>query len=359
MFRAILIDIKRNILFSKFKLSILCITQVVAVLCVFTAYGIASNLFIEKAEQTTLNTTFFISLFREEAEELVYDEITYSEFDQKIKAVLNSSENLWKSVSSYGYVLCNNEKRSFAALDPNLYYEYEASPNQFTEQDFRTNNNVISVNSEALPYSPGDTVTIGSRNYTVKASNKNFAADIIIPYNSLTDDFLISRFDLFLGDIPTQNEISVISNKIRESFGYDLGMDVPQVPDLIENQFNNSTLLITILVGIIVLVNFGYLYDYILYTQSNVAALYKNVGCTKDKMIGIFITEFSIIGILMLPISLAIFFKLLRPFLANYYDVLNSVYTHKAVAYLVLGYIIADILIKLLKINLYVILITN
>lgn len=323
-------------------------------LCVFTTYGIASNLFIEKAEQTTLNTTFFISLFREEAGEFVYDEITYSEFAPKMQAVLNSSDNLWKSVSSYGYVLCNNEKRSFIAINPNLYYEYDLSSNQFVDQDFISNNNVISVNSDTFSFNSGDTITIGSQNYTVKAAAKDFAADIIIPYNSLTDDFLISRFDLFLNDVPTQNEISVISNAIRENFGYDLGMDVPQVPDLIENQFNNSTLLITILVGIIVLVNFGYLYDYILYTQSNVVALYKNVGCTKDKMIGIFITEFSIVGLIMLPISLAIFFKLLQPFLANYYEVLNSIYTSQAIMWLVLGYIIADILIKLSKINLYV-----
>lgn len=354
MFRAILIDIKRNIMFSKFKLLILCITQIVAVLCVFTTYGIASNLFIEKAEQTALNTTFFISLFREEAGEFVYDEMTYSDYDPKIQAVLNSSENLWKSVSSYGYVLCNNEKRSFIAINPNLYYEYESSSNKFVEQDFRSNNNVISVNSDTFSFNLGDIITIGSQKYTVKANEKDFAADIIIPYNSLTDDFLISRFDLFLNDIPTQSEVSTISNAIRENFGYNLGMDIPQVPDLIANQFNNNTLLITILVGIIVLVNFGYLYDYILYTQSNIVALYKNVGCTKNKMIGIFIAEFGVMEIFMLPISLAIFFKLLRPFLANYYEVLNSVYTSKAIMWIVFGYIIADILIKLSKINLYV-----
>lgn len=354
MLRAILIDIKRNILFSKFKLSILCITQIVAALCIFTTYGIASNLFAKKAEQTTLNTTFFISLFREEEGKYIYDEIKYSAFDPKIQAVLDSSNNLWKSLSCYGYVWCNGEKRSFIALNPNLYCEYESSSNKFAGQDSISNNNVISINSDVFSLKAGDSLTIGLQKYTIEAVSDNYAADIIISYNSLTDDFFISRFDLFLNDIPTQNEVSTISNAIRENFGYDLGMDAPQVPDLIANQFNNSTLLITILVGIIVLVNFGYLYDYILYTQSSVVALYKNVGCTKNKMIGIFIAEFSVIGIFMLPISLTIFFKLLCPFLVNYYEILNKIYTLNVTMWLVFVYVISDIFIKLIKINSYV-----
>ncbi len=210
----------------------------------------------------------------------------------------------------------------------NRVYDDEMKDFYFTDKK------VVAVSSDNykemynIDIKAGDKITIKGTEYTVKYEESAYI-NTVIPYNAIPDDYLAGRVSIYLSDQITEQRRDEIKGKILELFGNGIAdtLVVPEVIDLQDQQFNNMIYVITAIIILIVLMNIGRVYSYILSQQKQSLAIMSICGATKFKLYIIYITEIIMSLVLTFGIGLLIFHTLLIQPLSVFFNTFTEFFT--------------------------------
>lgn len=143
----------------------------------------------------------------------------------------------------------------------------------------------------------GDTVTIGSRGYTVGTVTNTPEGTFPMTTCQLLaedadDSFIVLSARIEVDDGLTGDELGYISNLIRQEFsGLTSEINDPVPKPLMEKQFNNMIYVVSFLLMATMMLNLSRLYTYILAKRHNALSVYALCGGSKRKIFSVYLSE--------------------------------------------------------------------
>ncbi len=174
-----------------------------------------------------------------------------------------------------------------------------------------------------------------------------------MPYKSIPNG-TFCEFSFELKEVPTQAECNEITQNLKQIFGYDVNVLPPELPDLLVEQFNSTSLLTCAVVMLIVIFNASLIYMFVLEKRKKWLSIIKLCGCKNDQCSVIFLTEIVFIIIICFIIGLYISNRFVIPKFIDQYPVFDVVYNTKSYGYIFLAYIVSSIIILLANIQPFV-----
>ena len=144
-------------------------------------------------------------------------------------------------------------------------------------------------------------------------------------------------------------------NEIKQNFELVFG-DAVTVPDMdipeSENYYlYNTIIIISILIAVLAAINFAVLYKYILSKRTKMLAIFRICGCTKLKVLSMFLMECMIIAIPLFAATTFIYDKFVLSQLGKHFEYIEDAYSFNLYVLISGIYIIATILVLILMIN--------
>ena len=144
----------------------------------------------------------------------------------------------------------------------------------------------------------GDTITLGSTEYTVSSIKEkpmeppDISTILEINVNAVDDAFIVQDVAFTLKKEVDQAGIARVSEAIKTAFG-DMNpkIDVPEAPPLMEKQFNNMVYVLALIIILVVLLNVSRLYAYIMSTRRKALAVFSLCGAGKLKLFAVYMAE--------------------------------------------------------------------
>lgn len=169
----------------------------------------------------------------------------------------------------------------------------------------------------------GDKVKLGNKEYTISIIDESVAG-INIPYNTISDDFIIYYIWVYTVEPCTPKESAEISEKIKELFQTEY-FDPPEPRVLDEVQNIQLAYGITAAVIIMIILNISRVYSYVLTYRKKPFAIMNICGASKRKIFLIYLVELMLTLIVTFGIALLIFHTLiLQPISVSYPNFLIS-----------------------------------
>ncbi len=194
-------------------------------------------------------------------------------------------------------------------------------------------------------------VEIQGKEYEVIGYHTQLATPYF-PFESLDESTL---FQDMIG-IVFKNSITLLEyNEIRQNFEYVFG-DAITVPDMdipeSENYYlYNTIIIISILIAILAAINFAVLYKYILSKRTKALAIFRMCGCTKTRILTIFLSECMIITVPIFVLTVFVYDKFVLPKLGQHFEYMESAYSFKLYLLIFFIYILATVVVLLFMIS--------
>lgn len=302
--------------------SLLMLSQILVFTVLFYSFGTIQNAFAVR-EEIDDNSKYFEVLI----DVMQYDDITgepvyayekcymKQDFFQKSDIILNLIPNEYISSVNYKGVVLEEKN------DIPLTFLYSST----NPWDY------VGVYSLLDGYKTGDTIVLNGREHIIQESG-NFAADLVLPY--VYDDYVFYRLRIELNQTPNSELIDDVKMKIEEEFAI-AEIHVPQIPDLLEIQFNRATVALSAIVILISALNLTYAYTYIIGKRKKWIFSSLLIGANKNDVINIFIAEIIVYLIASFALSVLLFENHIKNIVAIIYPQIETFYS--ASVYLILG----------------------
>ncbi len=150
------------------------------------------------------------------------------------------------------------------------------------------------------------------------------------PFESLDETTTFQNYIDILFDRPVRrSEYKDIKNNFEKTFGSAVRVPNINIPENENIYFYNTILIISILIAFLASVNFSMLYKYVLSKRTNMLAIFRICGCTKNKTILFFLVECMIIMIPLFITTTIIYDKFLLSWFGDYIEYISEVYNTK------------------------------
>ena len=278
---------KHRLIFSLFVISQL--VSILAIMFIFNAFSSSQKHSLMNDEKyrtfTVDDSSFDASL----------DKTLQSIADEKGKKIGNIS-----AVCGEGQVHAD-----FQFKTESLYYiDYGK---YFTKEDFESGKNQIIVDTSILKEhnSVGDTYKFGNKDYKIigLSTGKGYHR---IPYKSISDKSAITTVQILLSDIPTKSQTSKWDEYLSGKFPNAKVLD-PEIEKMSDTAKNLQESIKAIAIGLLAVLNFSYLYKYMLMKRQGQFAVMRICGCKKFKGTMIYLVEVMIISVAAFLISGLVF----------------------------------------------------
>ena len=223
----------------------------------------------------------------------------------------------------------------------------------FTYENFKNGDQVAAVSGDSFPnIDTGDFLKLGDRKYMVIYTDKNLdsenkllAYDIFIPLNSIPRICKVTDINIDLISIPTEQEVDIITEKLKEFFGYSIQITQPELPELLVEQFNSVSKIICIIVIIVVVLSSVMTYMFVVEKRSRWLAAVKMCGAENNQCIFIFLIEMMLILTVCFALGCFISKYIIIPKYADDYPAFLIVYNNQSYLYLFFGFAVATVVI--------------
>ncbi len=326
----LIMNIKHFIKDKNALFTLLMLSQILVFTVLFYSFGTIQNAFAVR-EEIDDNSKYFEVLI----DVMQYDDITgepvyayekcytKQDFFQKSDGILNLIPNEYIASVNYKGIVSEEENNIPLTF---LY----SSTNPW---------DCVGVYSLLEGYKKGDTIVLNGREHIIQESG-NFAADLVLP--QVYDDYVFYRLRIELNQTPSPELIDDVKQKIEEEFGI-AEIHVPQIPDLLEIQFNRATIALSAIVILISALNLTYAYTYIISKRKKWLFSSLLIGAHKNDAINIFIAEIVIYLIASFALSVLLFENYIKNLVAMIYPQIETFYS--APVYLILGAVLLAVIV--------------
>ncbi len=313
-----LINIKTMISKSTLLFVMIVLTQIISIIAVFFSLGVMQNTKAEKKEDDVYSRMFTF--------EFKNNPVSFSHFDEKLNELVSELSLDYEVWTPIGKTNNTDDSYNFLAVNYNsdVYDDYYFTASQYLSgEKFIIYNNFY---GEEKDYQIGEYINIQGLDYLIIRLDSEFDGDVAMPYKVVPDDFLVNKFFLSLKEPPSKQLIFDINSKVNEDFQPENTLN-PRVPDLMTEQFYESSIAIAGLVIILVVFNTVYFYRYIFQTRRNWLSILRLYGCKQKQAVLIYLVESILLFIPCFLASSLIFKFILAPKFVDLYPVFGTLYT--------------------------------
>lgn len=340
-------NLKNLITRSPLAFLVIMLIEILGTVGIIMTYGIVRNVFTEQQKESSTSRRMNLWRWREEDDgsgEVVPWEDT-EDFCRKLGKLLDEEcAGLLNSAEVYGSITVDGKKYSVGCTK--LFHKDEESKwDDRIYEMFERGENVVFVYTRSYPCRLGDVININGRDYKVVRADDGdeetrvLAQDFYFPYDAMPSGMKFHEMTLWFKDIPTHKQADTIAEKIKEYFGAEFPINMPEIPDLLVQQFNSAMLACCAVVALMIAFNCITVYMYIIRRRSDWIAAVRLCGCGNGSLMYIIGAEMLTVACAAFGIGALISHKLIIPKMSEFYPLFDQFYTGEAVGYLFLGYI--------------------
>lgn len=174
---------------------------------------------------------------------------------------------------------------------------------------------------------------------------------LIVPFNSLKDNTPINNILFSFKKPLTRSSYDEIKRVLMSSFGSLANVPDLDIPEAENYYLYNTIILISIMIAILAAINFAVLYKYILSKRTKALAIFRICGCTKSRVLRMFLSECMIIAVPLFVATTLIYDKFVLPKLGQHFEYIESAYSIKLYLLIFGIYIAATIFVLLFMIS--------
>lgn len=189
-------------------------------------------------------------------------------------------------------------------------------------------------------YKVNDTITVFGKEFRVIGTILDASSDpyFEIPFNEIVEKTEIKNIVFRLDHIPDRKDISRYTKMIENYYGKGNVIEPNQLPEgrIFENFFRNIS---TLFISLLSILNFSFLYYYLLTKRKRQYSIYRLCGCSSVKGGSLLLLELIVLSFVLFLICSIIFhtcFAWIYPFMGNEitYSLTLIDYTETALIYL-------------------------
>lgn len=322
VFLNIIILIKQQSLFF----ALMIISQIVVCIGIFLGIGAIQNTQNEQKEidvRTMYFEVYHSGVILDDTGKISYKECdNILDFERKTERVLSViPENMLSFVKISGIVSEN---------EPIGYNAVITAPDSFplTQEQIENGEKcaILREESKLGDLSVGDSITLLNTEYKV-VSVGDYSAEVLIPIGAADKNFLADGLRIELKEVPDRALCDEISAALNELFP-ESEISTPEIPDLMELQFNRTMILSSLIIIIIAVLNLSYCYSYLFIKRKRIIAAYMICGSTKSCATNIMTIECVIISLFCYLFAIGIVYPFI-PIIVKIYVSSQGLYTIK------------------------------
>ena len=319
-----LLHIKTMLQRTPLQFLMIVLTQIFAANCILAAYGVSQNIFKKQEQEVSFqNRWFYASLTpwqeQEDGSFIPLQPVDLEQLETTLDAFLPEVQ---ESLSYYfveGTVEASGKSYSITGTEL-PYVEDDSIDDTFSYADFKEGAHKVQVSYFQFPCSVGQMIEIGGEQYEVIRTNENAGMDnyvctFNIPFRAFPENVKVTSINFVFQDMPTHEEAEEFSDKIYEYFGGQTGIVLPNIPDLVTQQFNRLAVMICVMIAILVVLNVSMVYLYTLQSRKSMLGIYQLCGCAPQTALGLFSVEWLFVLTLCFGVALLLFRNFFLPWL--------------------------------------------
>lgn len=171
------------------------------------------------------------------------------------------------------------------------------------------------------------------------------------PFESLDEDTTFQMIAIHFNKPITSSVYNEIKEHFESTFGSAITVPDLEIPEPENYYLYNTIILISILIAILAAINFAVLYKYILSKRTKTLAVFRICGCTKAKVLRMFLSECMKIAIPLFAATTLIYDKLVLPKLGQHFEHIESAYSIKLYLLIFRIYIAATLIVLMIMIS--------
>lgn len=213
----------------------------------------------------------------------------------------------------------------------------------FTNEEEETGANVAIVdwNENTLALQSGeDTIILFGKEYQVIGTYDGNVP--IVPFLSLPDDFVIGNgFGMIFYQNVTRSQYEELVINAEMVLPGMLAFDALRLPDVDQVNLYNNIIVISVVIALISAINFAMLYLYMIKKRLKDLTIFRLCGCTKSKVVKIYLGECIMISIPVYLIGTGVYAILMHNVLSEIFPYMENAYTLPVYAEIFLIYLIS------------------
>lgn len=348
-------NLKNLITRSPLAFFVVILVEVFGTVGIIMTYGIVRNVFTEQQKESSTSRWMNIYRWKEGDENVTPWEDTDKLVSDLNKLLDEECNGLLNSVDLYGRLTLDGKE--YRAGCTKYYHKNGlSSVSDSLFESYRDGKNVVKICTDEYPCEIGDVLNINGKEYTVieTGSIMSMAVCFFFPYDAMPSGMKFHEMTLWFKDIPTHKQADTIAEKIKEYFGAEFPINMPEIPDLLVQQFNSAMLACCAVVALMIAFNCITVYMYIIRRRSDWIAAVRLCGCGNGSLMYIISAEMLTVACIAFGIGALTAVKLIIPKMSVYYPLFDRFYTREAVGYLFLGYLGAFLLMTVGQLSAFV-----
>ena len=325
---------------------VIVVLEVAGTVGLIVTYGIVRNVFTEqqKAGRTARWMNFYNCVWNEEGGGTLY----YWDsglIHQTMEGLMNNeAKDLLDDFDLYGKLSVDGKEYS-AGCSKVFRRSKGSQMDADIFEAYKKGENIVAVKTYYYPCSVGDVLNINGKDYRVYRADDSdpnsgaagLAQVFFFPYDSAPKEMEYYELTLDFTDIPTHKQADAIAERLIEDLNFTLPVNMPEIPNLLVQQFNTTMLAGCGLAAVLIAFNCITVYMYIIRKRSDWIAVVKLCGCKNGGIVGIMLSEILLVSCACFGIGALISAKLLIPKLTDYYPLFDQFYTAESYRWLFLG----------------------
>jgi hypothetical protein len=307
MLAIIISNIKQFITTYRLIFVLFIISQLVSTLSIMFVYSVVVSQQKEERDYNQRIRTFTVEPMT--GFDRLLDRKLYEIMDEKNDFIRDITVKLGDTVNIHA-------KFTYPSSSP-FYVSYGK---YFTEEDFLRGVKQVILSDRLTEGQKkvGDTFTINNREYEIIGmfSGAHYHE---IPYKSIEDYNSISLIEIVLEEVPNKKDVEQWREYLHGKFP-DAIIAVPEVQNLQYVAVNLYRSVSSIFIGLLAVLNFSYLYRYILLKRRGQYASLRICGCSIFKGALIYLSEVLFLSITQFGFSSIIFQAAIFPLSSNFHE---------------------------------------
>lgn len=213
----------------------------------------------------------------------------------------------------------------------------------------KTDYNTKSAYNDNYLSKDGKTVQIQGNTYQV-VGMYGLNLSPIVPFLSLRDDTEMVQIEMGFNFAISMSQYNDIKNVFVSNMGDLVHMPELTLYDSDNTKLNTTVMYISILIAALAAINFAVLYHYILIQRKRKLTIFQLCGCTRSKVIIMYLLECQILSIPIMILAILCYHWMILPHLTGIFPYIGAFYSWQVYVELLLLDVLITTLILLLMI---------
>lgn len=329
--------IKRRTVF----MSVFVCGQIVAVITILIATGIAQMSFNENTDTNTYMSGVEF--------EVNFDgsgvEMNAEQWRDGINKISRYMGDKLETVNMVSWTKGDKASQvlTYMYTDRKRYETTVMGNEDFTYDELMGDEHLIIMKNSMEKIKPGEMTEFDGENYRVKGCQNVIYP--IVPVGAVPTQNIVYSTGIYTVDMITKGRAEQIKSELYKVFGKDIKIDVISAKDLVNLQADNTGKYAVVIASVIILLNSFVCYRYILEYRKKWLGIVRIVGCSVKRAFVIYEGELMIMLLFCATTGTLIFERLIYPVMCNKSEMYEEIYNMSTYGFAILLYMITAFLI--------------